>query len=122
MTKLNSCNYKIEQKYEDHDDKNKNVEYKLMKNFDDHMPDFDKVKKVIEQQRYNNYTPNSYTNGPGYYLLNNCDYSDKTKKICAANQDQINLLENQMSIKYNFPELQTYVVGKDRSYLAWEHY
>lgn len=126
----NSCTFKQEPITQINDDNNKDSEFKLMQNFDDHMMDFDKVKQVVEKQRYNNYTPNSYTNGPGFYLLNNCEYSDNTK-VKAENQSgldsQYSSLESKISLAVNYPELHTdYAnavnVGKDRGYLNWQHY
>lgn len=85
--------------------------------FEKYMMGFDKVRKVVDEQRYN-----YDVHGPGYYLMNNGEFSQngvpysKAKDIICASK--LHDLYNQHNFNYKWTP-HTHL-GKARGYLNWE--
>jgi uncharacterized protein with PIN domain len=85
--------------------------------FNKYLMGFDKVRKVIDEQRYN-----YDVHGPGYYLMNNGEFTNggvpysKAKDIICASKLQD--LYNQHNFNYKWTP-HTHL-GKARGYLNWE--
>ena len=101
-----------------HNNNNSPQEVMLQKGqFNKYMMGFDKVRKVIDQQRYN-----YDVHGPGYYLMNNGEFSQngvpysKAKDIICSSK--LHDLYNQHNFNYKWTP-HTHL-GKSRGYMNWE--